>query len=204
MEEAAASLCGFLEQRLNKEDRAVVLFLCGPGNNGADGLAAARLLLGHPYITPIALLPYGSGSGGSLLQMQLEVFQKLGGRAAIGPMEGTIEPIPAPHIVVDALFGVGLTRPLDPERLQSLCPWLDQGIPILAVDCPSGLDCTTGKALGRAISATWTLSFVAPKAGFTLADGPSHTGEVFVAGIGVRQEIADAWLAHGQRFASDR
>ncbi|MGB0953887.1 MAG: NAD(P)H-hydrate epimerase [Planctomycetota bacterium] len=200
MEEAANSLCGFLESRLNQGDGEIVAFLCGPGNNGADGVAAARLLLGRPQTRVIVYLPYGEGPADGLLAMQLKVFQNLGGEVKKIEPGGEIKGIPTPDIVVDALFGVGLTRAMEEEQLSSLAPWLESGAPILAVDCPSGLDCTTGQALGRAIKATWTLSFVAAKAGFSLADGPSHTGEVLVAGIGVRQEIADAWLARGQHF----
>lgn len=200
MEQAAASICAFLSRSVVKGTESNVLFLCGPGNNGADGVAAARQLLGHPWIRPIVALPFGAGPSDGLLFQHLQVYRNLRGQALEGLAEEDHASQVGPSLVVDALFGVGLTRPIDPQIQTWVHSLLQNDPPVLSVDCPSGLDCTTGKALGFALKATWTLSFVAPKAGFFLADGPSHCGEVHVAGIGVRREIADAWLAQGQHF----
>lgn len=200
MEQAARSLCDFLISHHKGGLTTTFLYLCGPGNNGADGIAAARQMLGHPHLRPIVTFPYGEGSKDSLLQLQLQAFQGLGGKVLSHPPEAHQEGVSGPLLIVDALFGVGLTRPHSLDPIAPWRGWVDKAEGILAVDCPSGLDCTTGKVLGEALKATWTLSFVAPKAGFVREDGPSHCGEVLVAGIGVRPEIADAWLARGQRF----
>lgn len=203
MEQAARSISELLIDLAAEGQESRILFLCGPGNNGADGLAAARQLLGHPRFQVTACAPMGLGDPDSLLYLHGNAYRKLGGLLKIGPSCLQAKDIPRPTLIVDALFGVGLSRPLGPELLTWVESLQAEGAPTLAVDCPSGLDCTSGKALGAAVRADWTLSFVAPKTGFQQADGPHSCGQVFVADIGVRSEIAQAWLAHGKRFDAE-
>ena len=90
-------------------------------------------------------------------------------------------------MIVDALFGTGLDRPLDEKYVELIDCINAQKKPILAVDIPSGLDCDTGKPLGTAVKASYTVTFVAVKKGFVeAADSKLYTGEVFVASIGVK------------------
>ena len=88
-------------------------------------------------------------------------------------------------MVVDALFGTGLSGRLNDEYKALIESINAQGCPILAVDIPSGLDCDTGQFLGNAIKATWTVTFVAVKKGFTAETARRYTGEIYVASIGV-------------------
>jgi NAD(P)H-hydrate epimerase len=89
-------------------------------------------------------------------------------------------------LIVDALFGTGLQGPLR-EDYGALVDAINAlGSPILAVDIPSGLDCDTGEALGSAIRAACTVTFVAAKRGFAASAGiGAYTGEIYVASIGV-------------------
>ena len=89
------------------------------------------------------------------------------------------------HLIVDSLFGTGLSGQIR-DNYRRLIETLNAcECPILAVDIPSGLDCDTGRPLGAAIEASWTVTFVAVKKGFTSAQAARYTGDVFVASIGV-------------------
>lgn len=194
MEQAARSITEFLTSVAKPPLSSIILFLCGPGNNGADAVAAARQLLGHPYLRPAIYLPGGSPSPESLLSLQYQAFKNLGG-SEIPDLNSTLKsPDCASVIVVDGLFGVGLARPVGGEYAKALLEIEKSALPVLAVDCPSGLDCDTGKALGSSLPAKWTISFIGAKYGFELEQGPHLCGEIRIADIGVRRELADRWL----------
>jgi len=89
-------------------------------------------------------------------------------------------------MLVDGLFGTGLKGQLNDEYKELIASINAQNCPILAVDIPSGLDCDTGEPLGAAIRASYTVTFVAVKRGFTFSNRTAqYTGEIFVASIGV-------------------
>ena len=88
-------------------------------------------------------------------------------------------------MVVDAIFGTGLSGQLSDEYKTLIESINARNCPILAVDIPSGLDCDTGEPLGAAVKATYTVTFVAVKKGFAVSAAAQYTGEVFVASIGV-------------------
>lgn len=200
MEQAARSTSDFLLSTLQEGPSGVILFLCGPGNNGADGVATARQLLGHPRWTPLVHLPFGSPAQGSLLELQVQAYRKLGGELSTAKGGACSLSPQGPLLWVDALFGIGLTRPIEGSLKEFLRAVSDTQTPVLAVDCPSGLDCDTGEVLGMALAATWTITFTAPKIGFARRAGPEVVGAVLVADLGVRAEIAQAWKRDGQRF----
>jgi hydroxyethylthiazole kinase-like uncharacterized protein yjeF len=88
-------------------------------------------------------------------------------------------------MVVDSLFGTGLKGQLNDGYVRLIESINAQGCSILAVDIPSGLDCDTGRPLGAAIEADYTVTFVAVKKGFTAVQAAKYTGEIFIASIGV-------------------
>jgi len=88
-------------------------------------------------------------------------------------------------MVVDSLFGTGLSGQIRDDYRRLIECVNDCKCPILAVDIPSGLDCDTGQPLGIAVKASWTVTFVAVKKGFTCAPAAHYTGELFVASIGI-------------------
>lgn len=184
MERAGAAAAEAILDRI-EDRREPPLVVCGPGNNGGDGLVAARLLKerGHgPVVVlagdPARLPPDAAGA--------LEMWKCMGGHCHDAIPSGTYS------IAVDALFGIGLTRPLEgrhaglAERMEGL------GCPVLALDIPSGLDSETGRALGRAVRADRTLSFIALKPGLLTLDGPDHCGTVTVADLGLAADLAAA------------
>lgn len=194
MEQAAQSLTNFLVSAHKHGISSSILFLCGPGNNGADAIASARQLLSHPWLTPLIHLPGGQPASESLLKVQHEAFQYLGG-VELGSLDSLSEKWFAPiSWLVDGLFGVGIGRPIAGAYGQALQWVRDNKYPVLAVDCPSGLDCDRGEVLGDCLAAEATVSFIGRKAGFYINSGPSLCGRVQIAGIGVRSELAEDWL----------
>ena len=171
-------------------DAECVLFVVGPGNNGGDALVAARQLAGTDREL-VLWAPLGKPDRAETPALQaLEAAEAIGLTVATGPL-----PECAADLVVDGLFGVGLGRPLEGRAREAVEQLAALRRPILAVDLPSGLDGDTGEVHGVALAATWTLTFVAPKAGFYLGEGPRLTGSLAVAPIGVSPAYAADWLS---------
>ena len=178
MEQAARAALAVLEREF---DTTCVLFLCGNGNNGGDGLAMARFLFekGHKvrvccpllHTTPAAEMSEEAARQYKLLPTGVETCGK--------PM---LEGVTA---VVDALFGIGLTRPIEGELASLLQRIRASEIPVLAVDIPSGVCADTGRVLGTALPAKHTVSMTAYKYGQLFYPGTVLCGKLTVADIGI-------------------
>ena len=191
MENAAASLAAWIRELAAKCELRRIIFLAGPGNNGADALVAARHLVGAGPWELLWLRPGPTPEPNSLLAAAEQALQRLG---VLSLPPTAAEALPDCDLIVDGLFGVGLTRPLE-GRWRNWARALDAfPSPILAVDTPSGLDATSGETLGACPAARWTLSFIGPKQGFLHGDGPAKVGELRCADIGVPRAYAEAWL----------
>ncbi len=172
-----------------------VLVLAGPGNNGGDGFVIARTL--HNRGVQSAVRFFGDRarleSGSPDARENARLWEDLGGELVLAPpgVDAALD-LAAPSVVVDALFGTGLDRPLSGGFLELVRAVNAARRPTLAVDLPSGLDADTGELLGDAIRATTTVTFVAPKVGFARGDGPRVCGEVVVAEIGIPRAYLDA------------
>jgi hydroxyethylthiazole kinase-like uncharacterized protein yjeF len=170
-----------------------VLVVAGPGNNGGDGLVAARHL--HNWGVAVTVL----------LLAEREVFKEAAGvqLKIVEAMKLAVEVVTAGHaefrdwvvesgaedIVIDAIFGTGLSRKVEGLAAEVIGAANASGRRILAVDIPSGMDADTGKALGTAIKATETVSFCGIKKGFLTAAGRKRVGRVTVADIGAPREL---------------
>ncbi|MES2883733.1 MAG: NAD(P)H-hydrate dehydratase [Pseudomonadota bacterium] len=159
-----------------------VTVLCGPGNNGGDGFVVARGLAEAGWPVRVALLG---------------LLTTLSGEAAehAGQWQGTVEPLaPAAlddaELVVDALFGAGLKRPLQGTAQATLLAAAERKLPIIAVDVPSGVMGDTGESLG-AVAAALTITFFRKKAAHLLLPGSVLCGEVVVADIGIPPILLD-------------
>lgn len=192
MENAAAALARLIAQISTEQGLTRILLLAGRGHNGADALVAARHLAGGPWSLRCAL-PLGPPRPGSLGESALAPLSRLG--LAPAPEASLPELLADRDLVVDGLYGIGLDRPLEGAARACVEALNASGLPVLAVDLPSGLDASTGEARGAAVRARWTLSFVGRKAGLARGAGPAHAGAVSVAGIGVHADYASAWLA---------
>ncbi len=191
MESAAlACLAVLLEMGPERLARGT-LIVCGPGNNGADGLALARRLhiLGHPVVCAL-LAPPDELRGASA--HQVAAAQALQVPIAVLGSDDSLDSLPAEWthfgLCVDALFGTGLARPIENKgalAVSLLAHLRRAGLPLLAVDIPSGICGSRGLVRGCAVEADCTVTFAAPKMGHFLEPGRSHSGDLVVADIGI-------------------
>ncbi len=157
-----------------------VAVLCGPGNNGGDGFVAARLLKERGCRVTLGLL-------GDRSRLAGDAARAAAGWAGDALPLSSIDP-GAHDFVVDALFGAGLSRPLEGEAAAMVEAVNASGRPVIAVDVPSGLSGDSGRADGAAIRATETVTFFRRKPGHLLYPGRALCGLVTLADIGIAAE----------------
>jgi hydroxyethylthiazole kinase-like uncharacterized protein yjeF len=191
MENAGRSCAELIREKLNGTDQPRVCLFCGAGNNGGDGYVIARHLRNAQFEVRVVVCGVREKITGDA-RINLAIIERLGQTIEwIDPSDpGTVDRVrdaaTGAHLAVDALFGTGLQGELRPEYARIVDAINELGVPILAVDIPSGLDCDTGKPLGSAVRATWTVTFVAVKKGYaTNPRARDYTGPVRVASIGV-------------------
>ena len=191
MEHASRSLAQLAARLSGPGDR--VLVLAGPGNNGGDGYGMARVL--HSWGRPVRVMrcaPRPPGPGGDA-RLEHDLARRTLEPAWDRPesVQEALESHPA--LVVDALFGVGLVRPLEDPflswvRALNAAPCLR-----LAVDVPSGLDSDTGEARPICVQAHVTATMAAPKLG--MAANPAACGRVVEIDIGLPRALHEPFLA---------
>ncbi len=192
MENAGRAVAGEVMKRMRPGARIAVL--CGPGNNGGDGFVAARHLKRASYDVRLHLI----GDRAALKGDAAEVARAWDG--PVRPMEPAA--LESMHLIVDAMFGAGLARPLEGVASEMVAAINASGLPVLAVDVPSGLDGTTGAATGPVAQATCTVTFFRRKPCHLLMPGRALCGDVVVADIGIPDavlagEVAVATFADG-------
>jgi hydroxyethylthiazole kinase-like uncharacterized protein yjeF len=153
-----------------------VVVLCGPGNNGGDGYVAARLLSEAGW--PVRLAALAAARPGSDAARAERLWR--------GPMAPfSVATVARADLVIDAVFGAGLARPLAPE----IAAVLAAAGRLVAVDVPSGLDGTLGSARGAVTPAALTVTFFRLKPGHLLLPGRSLVGEIVLADIGLPARV---------------
>lgn len=157
---------------------AGVLALVGPGNNGGDALVAARLLMSMGFQVTV-VMPLVAALAPHDAQKALADWKALG-----QPTFNTL-PNQKPDLVIDGLFGIGLSRPLA-EPFQGLIDTVNAWhTKVLALDLASGVDAETGSALGRPIEATQTIAFIAPCHAFQAPCAQPFLGQCRVASLNI-------------------
>jgi hydroxyethylthiazole kinase-like uncharacterized protein yjeF len=157
---------------------------CGPGNNGGDGFVAARLLRVAGHRVRVGLLGRRDELKGDAAAMA-GLWVEGGGAIEELSAETLAELLTGADAIVDALFGAGLSRPLDSVAAQVVAAINAAARPVVAVDVPSGLDGTSGQAAGPVVQATRTVTFFRLKPGHLLLPGRLLCGDVRVADIGI-------------------
>ena len=190
MENAGRGCAELIKEKLKSVVSPKVCIFCGTGNNGGDGYVIARHLANSGFgITVIVCGDRNKIRGDA--KINLDILERMGQSIELlNPADSDAAARVAgfaagADLLVDSLFGTGLSGQLR-DGYKRLVEGLNAcECPILAVDIPSGLDCDTGQPLGAAIKASWTVTFVAVKKGFTFTQAVQYTGEVFVASIGI-------------------
>jgi hydroxyethylthiazole kinase-like uncharacterized protein yjeF len=162
-------------------DASEVAVLCGPGNNGGDGFVAARHLLDKGYAVRLGF----KGDPERLPQDAAAMAKTWAG--AVEPLSAEL--LSRAEIVVDALFGAGLARPIEGDFAALIGAVNASGLPVIAVDVPSGVDGTTGAVKGIAVRALATVTFFRLKPGHLLLPGRELCGETRVADIGIPESV---------------
>ncbi len=194
MENAGRSCAELIKEKLKDIAGPKVCIFCGTGNNGGDGYVIARHLLNSGFEVVVVICGNREKVKGDA-KINLDILERLG--QPIEQLNLRDSDVPAQmktftagaDMIVDGLFGTGLSGQLKNEYQQLIEAINSSNCPILAVDIPSGLDCDSGQPLGVAIKADYTVTFVAVKKGFTSGSAAKYTGEIFVASIGVEPNL---------------
>jgi NAD(P)H-hydrate epimerase len=196
MENAGGSVAQAIIKRWSARP---VTIMCGPGNNGGDGFVTARHLVEAGWSVRLALLGAREGLKGEA-HHHAERWS-----GAVEPL--TPAALEGAELVVDAIFGAGLSRALEGPAEETLAAAAQKGTPIVAIDVPSGVMGDTGEVLG-AVAVVLTVTFFRKKPGHLLLPGRLLCGDVIVTDIGTPPSVLDTimpktfendpalWLAH--------
>lgn len=158
-----------------------VVVVAGPGNNGGDGFVAARLLAEKGYPAHVLLV----GEAGRLRGDAALAARMWRGDVSAAEPRG----LEAADVIIDALFGAGLDRPVE-GLARTLIDAMNAGsAPVVAVDLPSGINGTTGAVMGSAVKASQTVTFFRKKPGHVLLPGRLYCGVIAVADIGIPASV---------------
>ncbi len=186
MENAAVGLADAIGQSFPEAE--TVAILCGPGNNGGDGLALARHLESRGYRFCVFLLLHGAEPKGDA-KMQLDILERSGIEVTRVLPESDLESVltACEHadLVVDALFGTGLSRPLEGHYATLVEGLGEITTPLLAVDIPSGLDGSSARSAACHLRAQVTVTFAAPKVAHVLEPAARAMGELVVTDLAI-------------------
>ncbi|MEZ5856359.1 MAG: NAD(P)H-hydrate dehydratase [Hyphomicrobiaceae bacterium] len=183
MENAGRAIAEEAERMLPEGGGNVVVF-CGPGNNGGDGFVAARLLMGRAIPVRLVLLGDRERLRGDCAAMAARF------KGPILDAERAQEVCAGwADLIIDALFGAGLSRPLEGRGAALVAAINASGAPVLAVDVPSGLDGSTGAVTGPVVRARRTVTFFRRKPAHLLLPGRLACGDVALYDIGLPVEV---------------
>ena len=174
-----------------------VVMVCGIGNNGGDGFVLARLAHEGGAQVEVLLLGEAASLRGDA-RRACEAMLKAG--VQVSPF--VAERWPEADVVVDAIFGTGLDREVSGLHREAITVMNRQPAPVLSLDIPSGLHTDTGTALGVAVRASKTLTFIGLKQGLFTGQGPDYGGEIYFDGLEVPAEIYQKVPAPAFRVAS--
>jgi ADP-dependent NAD(P)H-hydrate dehydratase / NAD(P)H-hydrate epimerase len=180
MEAAGRACADAIDERFPKGRVAV---FCGPGNNGGDGFVIARLLRDRGWSVSLFLMGERDVLQGDAAHMAHKWN---------GPVHSLSQDSgEGAELIVDALFGAGLTRDLDGVPAALVQRVTEAGTPVMSVDVPSGIDGDTGAVCGVAFAASLTVTFFRKKRAHLLFPGRAYCGEIVVADIGIDEAALD-------------
>lgn len=175
-----------------------IVVICGPGNNGGDGYVLARLARQSRLDVQVIALADPARLRGDA-QRAWQDFVAGGGVA----LDWSPDCLDRAEVVVDAIFGTGLSRSLDAAMIERIHAINDCRAHVLAIDIPSGLDADTGQIHGAAVHAERTLAFIGLKLGFYLGEGPNCTGVVMFDALELPPAALDYVAPAARRIGED-
>ncbi|MBF0458230.1 MAG: NAD(P)H-hydrate dehydratase [Nitrospirae bacterium] len=178
MERAGVVTAGRIAEKFPPCDVSV---LCGPGNNGGDGIVTARELFNNGFNVRIFIASHIEGLNDEC-RFQYNIAEKSG--IEIIFKSNIKEADIRDSLIVDAMFGTGLNKPVKDAIAKTIDTVNSRGRSVVSVDIPSGISSDNGEVLGKAVRANATVTFGLPKRGHLLYPGKEHTGELFVENIG--------------------
>ena len=192
MENAGRQVVAAMEAAYEARLDGRVAILCGRGNNGGDGFVVARTLLQRGIDTAVFVIGAVADVRGDA-RTNLEILGRLGVTVVEINDEQAWElhfsEISQCTLLVDAMFGTGLSSPLRGMLETVVADVNASGIPIVSIDLPSGLSADTPQLVGDCIDAAMTVTLAAPKLPLVLPPGESHAGDVVIADIGIPHEV---------------
>lgn len=179
MERASLAVADVVGETVDKKD--AILVLCGNGNNGADGVCAARILWQRGYSVKV-LLVNREGKYSRELECQIHIAENIGvpfeGRTCTKKVAGEY------NLIVDAMFGIGLSRELGEDYRKVIEAVNESDAQVISVDIPSGVNSSDGRVMPEAVRADKTVTFGYEKIGMMLYPGAEYAGEVICRDIG--------------------
>lgn len=199
---AEACRCHLLAMRAERPVRELHL-LCGSGNNGGDGYQLAALLRAEGLAPQVWSISGAPRRGDALLAHA--AWRQSGGQESPWRAMALAE-VDHHDLIIDALFGLGLSRPLEGEAaaaVQAINAAGTRGARVLSLDLPSGLDADSGEVRGVVVQASRTLSFIGHKTGLHLRAGPESAGEVSLHTLGLPVDFLGSEPAEFLRLRTD-
>ncbi len=186
MENAGRGAAEHIIRILRRRQDPRVIVVCGPGNNGGDGYVVARHLYLHGILVEVlCVAPVSQLKGDARVNAEMVQRSKIP-CGCVGEVSDVVRrQISSADLVVDALFGIGLSRPLEAPFVDVIEAINSNARRVVALDVPSGLDATTGRVWGACVKADWTVTFQQPKTGLARGQGPVVAGRVLVSHIGI-------------------
>jgi ADP-dependent NAD(P)H-hydrate dehydratase / NAD(P)H-hydrate epimerase len=195
MENAGRQVVAAMEARIDSLPEARVAILCGRGNNGGDGFVVARVL----HQRGVEVQVFVVGSAGEIrgdARINLDILGRLGLTvveiASEEDWEAHGSSVAGYDVIVDALFGTGLSAPLSGLAETVVSDVNAMGLPIVSVDLPSGLSADRPDVIGACVDASLTVTLTSPKLPLVVPPGASHAGDLVIADIGIPDEVIDS------------
>jgi len=195
MERAGRAAFAHLRTRWPRAERIVVV--CGPGNNGGDGYIVARAALEAGYRVAVVTLsaPTGASSKAALVALDPSVVM---------PAESFDRALDGADVIVDAMFGIGLKRDIEGRWHHFVDSINAAGVPVVAIDIPSGLDSDSGAVHGVAVCATLTVTFIGLKLGLFTGSGREHVGEIAFVSLELPASVYEQIGAAARRITTSQ
>src|SRR6058998_3726601 len=195
MENAGREVVAAIEAVYSDLSERRVAVLCGRGNNGGDGFVVARTLIQRGVDTSVFLLGRVADVRGDA-RTNLEVLGRIGVTvvevADSQAWELHFSEVSDCTLIVDAIFGIGLNAPVSGLIESVIADVNASGIPVVAIDLPSGLSADSAEPIGPSIEAGLTVTLGAPKLPLVLPPGETHAGDIVIADIGIPGEIFES------------